>query len=451
MKKLNYYILCIAVVFAYFLSPMELFAKEPYQIHSPIPGPNSCFWTRGPHNKDPYINTAYPDAGAIYWGATFTIPDGAKLDLQGEFAYSRYQSIISYDEKGRPVDTLAGYLIKPITGSVNPFVVGNQRNKKNRSYRVNISSSQMPEARIEGKLLKEQSRNRLYAPPYRGNQQTVLYRIYIPNKGLDVDGGVRLPNPVLTLSDGTRLEGFELCDEMNTKQQLTVTHNAMGIPPQLYWKMLHIPGKPATWPATNPSTWHIQLDRKSLIGIYTGDTSVNPRRSEGGFYPNPDNNYIRTVINRKHGKVFVLKGKMPVTPKTFNGDEVLTKGELVYMSICSNQGFANTRVNDCLYDEQIPVDDDGYYTVMVSREADRPRNANARCGYGWLPMADDGDGIFDEDSSIVQIRHMLADRGFKHSIQKIDKPGNEAEVMKEYYPKTFYLMQNTAETFFLCK
>lgn len=30
-------------------------------------------------------------------------------------------------------------------------------------------------------------------------------------------------------------------------------------------------------------------------------------------------------------------------------------GELRYWSFCSCQGFANTRVNDCVHDEQIPV------------------------------------------------------------------------------------------------
>ena len=26
-----------------------------------VPGPRDCFWSRGPHSGDPYINLAYPD------------------------------------------------------------------------------------------------------------------------------------------------------------------------------------------------------------------------------------------------------------------------------------------------------------------------------------------------------------------------------------------------------
>ncbi len=102
-------------------------------------------------------------------------------------------------------------------------------------------------------------------------------------------------------------------------------------------------------PATNPPTWYLQYDRKFLIGMYTGEMPDTARKSTGGFYPNVDNNYIRTFISRKFGKVFVLNGKIPKTPKTWNGNEKMTSGELVYWSLCSVQGFVITRVNDCFF------------------------------------------------------------------------------------------------------
>ena len=424
--------------------------KAEMEFYSPIPGPKNCFWLRGPHNKDPYINTAYPDAGAIYWGATFSMPEGSKLELQGDFTYSRYQSLISYDGKGVPVDSLADYLIEPELGSTNPFVIGNERADKNRAYKVQINSQTLPFSRDEGVQLSGEQRNTLYAPYYANNQQTIIYRIYVPNKGLDVDGGVDLPYPVLTLQDGTKVEGRALCDTLDTNQALRLHPDALGLTPTQYKAMLETPNMPDNWPATVPATWYIQLDRASLIGIYTGKMSENPRRSEGGFYPNPDNNYIRTVVNRNFGKVFVVRGKLPKTPKTHNGDEVMTAGDLRYWSICSNQGFANTRVNDCLYDEQLKLDENGYCTVMISRTADRPRVASEKCGIGWLPMADDGDGLFDENNSIVQIRNMLASDEFPFSVQKVETPGEEPQIMGQYFPKTFYMMPNTAETFFAC-
>ena len=106
------------------LGDRDFFHKEKHTI---IPGPRTCFWARGPVSKDPYINIAYPDAGAFYWNATFTVPEGARLYLEGKFPHSRYMSLISYNGRGAPIESLADYLIVPDEHSINPFVEGADR------------------------------------------------------------------------------------------------------------------------------------------------------------------------------------------------------------------------------------------------------------------------------------------------------------------------------------
>ena len=124
--------------------------------------------------------------------------------------------------------------------------------------------------------------------------------------------------------------------------------------------------------------------------------------------------------------------------------------DLRYWSLCSNQSFGNTRVNDCLFDEEVPVDEDGYFTIFISKLKDKPRNAIKECGYAWLPIAEDGDGVFDEDVAIIQFRHMLADNGFNNSIQSIENQADIKKVMKDYYPNSRYFMKNQVESFFPC-
>ena len=204
------------------------------------------------------------------------------------------------------------------------------------------------------------------------------------------------------------------------------------------------------WPAQNPPQWYIQLDRQSLIGIYTGEFNRNAPRSTGGFFPNLDNHYLRTIVNRKFGKVLVIKAKAPLTPKTYNSEDTYEESELRYWSVCSNQSFGNTRVNDCLFDEEIPVDENGYFTLAISKAEDRPRNAINECGIAWLPIAEDGDGVFDDDVAIVQFRHMLARDDFPFSIQSVENQKDTKEVMQEYYPRGRYLMPNQVESFFPC-
>ena len=426
-----------------------------------IPGPRTCFWTRGPVSKDPYMNIAYPDAGVFYWAAMFTVPEGATLTLEGDFPHSRYMSFISYDQRGAPVESMTDYLIIPEEGGVNPFIAGANRTSTKRRYQVNILNAQPPNRKVEGSKTNEPIQiqdskiqnnlvNTLHAPSYGPGQQAILYRIYVPDKGTAPTGGVNMPEAVLTLASGEILRGAAACEALKSKQPLRITPNAVGVPKAKYYELVNQPNKPATHPATSPPTWFIQYDRAFLLGIYNGQMPENPRRSTGGFYPNLDNNYVRAIINRKFGEVFVLRGKLPVTPKTYNGEETMTAGQLVYWSLCSNQGFSHTRVNDCLYDEQVPVDKDGNYMIAISRAADRPRNAYPECGIGWLPMADDGDGSFDEDVTIIQIRNMLADPSFAESIQNIPGIGEEKSTMKAYLPQSYYTTKGAFEVFIPC-
>lgn len=90
------------------------------------------------------------------------------------------------------------------------------------------------------------------------------------------------------------------------------------------------------------------------------------------------------------------------------------------------------------------------YTVVLSRAGDRPRNAVAKCGVAWLPMAKDGDGCCDDDVTVLQLRNMLGAKNFTHSIAAIPKPGDEAKSMGPYYPKGFYMTAAAFESYVPC-
>ena len=422
------------LLFFYFISIGQVLAN------TAIPGPRDCFWARGPFSSDPYINVAYPDSNVYYWAAAFSMPEGSTLEIQGEYPRSRYMSFFSYNERGKPIGSLTDYQIE--SEAINPFIPGNQRSDFNRSYSINVMN--------ESPLTHQNTDNTLFTPEYGKQQQLIVYRIYLPDKNIDITGGAKLPQPVLSLSDGTKLKGEQTCKVLNTSQPLQVSFDALGIPPNEYRRLISQPDKPDTWPAHNPPKWFIQLDRKSLIGMYTGKIDPSAPRSEGGFYPNLDNQYIRTILNRKHGKVLIIRGKAPTTPKTYSETSFTEETDVRYWSLCSNQSFVNTRVNDCLFDEEVPVDKNGFYTIAISRVEDRPRNAVNECGIAWLPMADDGDGMFDEDVTIIQFRHLLPSDNFEHSIQKVERQDQLRKVMGPYMPRARYFMPNQVETFFPC-
>ena len=421
----------------------------------PLPGPRTCFWARGPISGDPYINIAFPDAGTMYWAAVFTVPAGARLALDGQFPHARFLSFTTYDGAGKPVESVADYTIKPKAGSTNPFIVGADRTTAQRAYSLEVVDAQPSAEGATGMTVAGESREQLHAPKY-GNapgQQIIIMRIYARDDGRDETAGVGLPVPVLTLADGKQLRGAETCQPLRARQPLLADPAAMALPIPEFEKLKAAAAKIAPlYPATVPPTWHQMLDRESLYGIFTGvPPKEGVKKSEGGFYPNLDTQYLRTFINRKIGKVFMIRGKAPTTPKTVHGDAKFGEGELRYWSMCSQLGgLADTRVNACVHDENIPVGPDGFYTIVVSRVADRPRNAYAQCGVAWLPMSDEGDGTGDTDATQLLLRHQLGTQGFKQAIQAISKPGAEAQDMGDYFPKGRYMTPSAFEAALPC-
>ncbi len=418
-----------------------------------IPGARTCFWATGPYSGNPYLNVAWPDTNTIYWGAKFTMPEGSKLSLEGQFAHARYTSYTSYDDRGQPVESLADYLITPLPGHTNPARDGADRNAVKRSYSVDVvAGGQRDTSRLEGFFNEGATGKVIAAPKNNGTQQVIVLRIYTPDKGQGITGGVPLPVPVLTLADGKVVRGTAACQVLNSSQQLQVQPDAFGMPISRYRELLTLPGKPDTHPATRPSTWYAQFDRKQFEGIFTGEVGNFERKSEG-FYPTVDNQYIRTFINRKFGPVYVLRGQLPRTPHTMGGDPVMNTRDvdMQYWSICSQHGAANTTVVKCLNDEEVITSKDRSYVIAFSRVSDRPRTAYPECGINWLPIPDDGDGMFDPDQGNMMIRNMLARPDFPHSIQKIKKTGEERAVMGPYLPAGAYMSKDIFESAFTCR
>jgi hypothetical protein len=114
------------------------------------------------------------------------------------------------------------------------------------------------------------------------------------------------------------------------------------------------------------------------------------------------------------------------------------RGQVRYTSFCMNEAPVTTRVTDCAFDEQIPTNRRGIYTIVVSRKGDRPRTARASCGKDWIKWSKRGDGYQDPDFGWFQIRNMLPSRGFKHAIQLTSTPGDEKAVMGRYLPRLKY-------------
>jgi hypothetical protein len=162
-----------------------------------------------------------------------------------------------------------------------------------------------------------------------------------------------------------------------------------------------------------------------------------------------DNRYARGFVSTKFAPVLILKGKMPVTPRTINGNAKMEAAQLRYWSLCSNMVMINSRVIDCVHDEQVPLDEERNYIIIASKAKDRPRNARPECGLAWVELPEHGDGVGDPDISLLVIRNMLAAPDFAGAVQNAldDK---DLPKMGDYLPKGQYVMPNVIETLYPC-
>ena len=103
---------------------------------------------------------------------------------------------------------------------------------------------------------------------------------------------------------------------------------------------------------------------------------------------------------------------------------------------------------DCVYDQQVPLRGNRQYTVVVSKPADRPKNATPACGYRWMTFGK-GENYPDPAArdwiGVLYMRFMAANPSFKQAPQNVKTPGTEAKVMGPYFPRSSYTTKSAFE------
>lgn len=481
--------------------------KDPDPSEEPEFSVSNCFWA-GPYVKEnPITNIAYPDRGAVYWSSRFSMPSGSRLELKGQYMYNRYMSFNSYDVGGtnpsyKPVDAISDSELMPDNlGAVNPYrydLPQNERNSSDRDYTIEV---------LTGSPATDDPENTLRSNADFGEFATIVLRSYVADSGEGLTAGVPLPTPVVTLEDGQVIDNVEEVCEVLTADSSII--NVPLIPPGTYDQMTAF-GNPYKVDAT-------EQDPAVLLKAFTFAENINclwfgacsdTPDEQPGFYANLDNQYVLGITTNARptivpeemigidsdpdtnttplGKVTVgftkdedlevavFRGKLPETPSTYSGAIYAEPGELRYWSFCTNE-YMSQKVTDCLYDEQVQVDEDGYYTIAISWAEDRPINANRACGFNWLPTSTRGDGYLDIleqevengelDASeltalnqlnaprsnniyqnLVLVRNMLPSDGFENAIQSVSNYAETESVMGEYAVTYWYESKSDFES-----
>src|SRR4051795_3881282 len=131
------------------------------------------------------VNVLFPDSSAQYWSAGYSAVPGTRIRIDGIFPYARYTSWNVYDPVLRPFAKKSDFELVPDAGSANPFLPGADRTTPpdQRHYTLFITFDPADQP----------GPNTIYVDPSTHPAGLLTLRVYVPDQGRDVTGGVGLP------------------------------------------------------------------------------------------------------------------------------------------------------------------------------------------------------------------------------------------------------------------
>lgn len=390
-------------------------------------------------------NVAYPDTNATYWTMPFDAGRWKSIVIKGTYPQSRFFSFVAYNADGSVVENSSGVesalndenvLADP--GNSNPFdqnsVPGGPE-----SYTVTAGRT-APSGGSNFLLLGV---NRL---------AWIIYRIYVPNKGLGKNAGVPLPTVTVIGIDG-RSHPVPPCGGSDAGALLKLRRSLANDGPRIS----NVPPF-ASIPSPDTAVGQASCAETPLISWIPANT--------GGYFPNPANKYIATPGLCLQGpeEIVVVRGKGAVFPDTYNDGPVWEPADVAlrYWSICNNDQRSPYPVVSCKADYQTTLDADGFYTYVVST-SDSLLHPNQQpawvpAGATWIPWG------LPINPKILIFRNMLPYGSFNQTVQEAIQTGctvdNEPgvspprakveaagacahSVMQDYYPEALYCKKST--------
>lgn len=293
-------------------------------------------------------NWFWPDTGNRWWYMPID-PQWQKVTITAKYPKARFFSFAVYD--GAPVSTgLADHLfdaqIVPNPGSVNPFATTDSSSRSadgSQDYTMTVTRTDS----MANNML------RLHA-----NTGWLVYRLYLPNAGEGSMGGVPLPSMSITDAGG-QTTALPPCPVSNRQSELA------PLQPQFIPALLE---NPTPTPPVPDHIWFSPIPEPA------------PR-----FLPNPDNKYLISFFMSDYDpkRILVVRGKMPGFPDTYHNGAPISKPapgfdtiQLRYWSMCLGSLVSPMPIEGCAVDASTPLDENGFYTVVISNDVLRP---------DWLP------------------------------------------------------------------
>jgi hypothetical protein len=369
------------------------------------------------------LNVYYPETNAVYFLTPYMLSPGQTLVIEGAYPLARFSSLTTYygtaagAEGLEVLGWLPDFAIAPNEGSANPTTAVDVSTEiEQRRWTVRITGT--GPGNLELSEITPGESNTLPAHPedVEGLVGMLFMRIYVPDDPTDPTGGVGLPAVYLE-------------DASGESQQLSECS----------------PDDARVWYAFISGKAY-QLAEDAEPPPLPPDSESDPqfrRLIFEGLAPNPDAAYLAAPAAWEPGRIVVIQGTAPSTPDTRAGESPTEPTQLRYFSFCSGSNVIPYPAADCIADFEIPVAEDGTYTVVVSQSEDRPENATAEQGVAWLLGAD------PSFPDLIGMRHILPSDDFAAqsgwAVSEEATPAEAAAIMGPYYPRATYCDTATFE------
>ena len=344
-----------------------------------VPTP-TCAW---PFEWTPFGtgNWLWADTANRWWYMPID-KDWQRMKITGNYPRARFFSLATYNDA--PVSTgLASRLydaqIAPAPGSCNPFSDPQGCTTLDGTYEVTIKRD---DASVDNGL--------------RVDARTgwLLYRLYLPNANEDSMGAVPLPRIEVTRTNG-KTAVLPKCSVVNRRSELA------QLQPQMIPAELEDPLAYLSIPPVPDRIWFGAI-----------------RNPPAALLPNPDNKYLISFFMPayKLDRIVVIRGKMPAFPDTWRGQPIsepapgFDKIQLRYWGTCQGELVSPLPLAGCANDANTPLDQDGFYTIVVTNDVLRPDWVPQ--GVVWLPWGDES-----MVPKVVFMRNLLAADDFTQSVQ----------------------------------
>lgn len=281
------------------------------------------------------------------------VPEGGRVVFRGEFPNARYFAFHPSDFDTNNLETLIDVDLDPDAGSQNPFREAVQAGKGRRFTAQLVFAPRPADAQLPNTRYVGEKRN--------GGRNPAVFLIYRTTGSVlgsmpPNNTGVPVPSITIYDADGRQTLHFDEADP----------YPPGSTPPYETTRFASLP-----IPDARGLSWPERFDVKSNWGL------------PYDILASADILYVVTPYTNRLGEVFVCRAKGFRTPDTPR-EPVYAPGMDIRGYTVTTYNFWAGICNAAVIDRDVALDDEGWYTLVVSSEADRPANATAEHGVTWL-------------------------------------------------------------------